>query len=113
MESMENPVIGEKITFLTTSKQSNGNKSLMEIFLSPKGGNPLHYHKRFHESFKIIEGELNVQVGKEIKILKPGDTTIAPLFSQQHKCADVIGNAMTTQILILPKYFNRLQIKIH
>ncbi len=79
METIENPVIGEKITFLTTSKQSNGDKSLMEIFLSPKGGNPLHYHKRFSESFKIIEGELNVQVGKEIKILKPGDTAMAPI----------------------------------
>jgi len=79
METIENPVIGEKITFLTTSKQSNGDKSLMEIFLSPKGGNPLHYHRRFSESFKIIEGELNVQVGKELKILKPGDKTIAPI----------------------------------
>ena len=79
MDTIENPVIGEKITFFTTSKQSNGDKSLMGIYLSPKGGNPLHYHKRFTETFKIIEGELNVQVGREIKILKQGDTATVPI----------------------------------
>ena len=79
METIENPVIGEKITFLTTSKQSNGINSLMEIHLSPKGGNPQHFHKRFSETFKVFEGELNVQLGKEIKLLKPGDTATAPI----------------------------------
>jgi hypothetical protein len=51
----------------------------MEIFLSPRGGNPLHYHKRFSESFKVIEGELNVQVGKEIRTLISNDTATVPI----------------------------------
>lgn len=78
METIVNPIIGEKIIFLETSKQSGGKKTLMEVHLGPKGGNPLHYHKRFSESFKIIEGQLNVRVGKETKILKPNDTATAP-----------------------------------
>lgn len=77
MDTIENPVIGERITYLTTSKQSNGEKTLLEVYLNPKGGNPLHYHS-FAERFKIIEGELNVQIGKEIRQLKPGDTATVP-----------------------------------
>jgi mannose-6-phosphate isomerase-like protein (cupin superfamily) len=79
MDIIENPVIGEKIIFLDTSKKSNAARSLMEIFLSPKGGNPLHYHKRFSETFDILEGELNVQIGKEIRILKTGDCATVPI----------------------------------
>jgi mannose-6-phosphate isomerase-like protein (cupin superfamily) len=79
MDIIENPVIGEKIIFLSTSKKSNGARSLLEIFLSPKGGNPLHYQKRFSETFEVLEGELNVQIGKVIRILKPGDRATAPI----------------------------------
>ena len=60
METIENPVIGEKITFITTSKQSGGEKTLMQIHLGIKGGNPLHYHKRFSETFNVKEGEASI-----------------------------------------------------
>ena len=79
MDTIENPVIGERVRYLVTSKQSNGAKSLLEVFLSPKGGNPLHYHKRFSETFGVIEGELNVRIGNETKVLKPGDVATAPV----------------------------------
>jgi mannose-6-phosphate isomerase-like protein (cupin superfamily) len=90
MEIIENPVIGEKITFLTSSKQSKGEKTLMEIYLSPKGGNPLHYHKRFSETFKVMEGELNVQVGKEIKKLNPDDSATAQIL-ERHRFFNTSG----------------------
>lgn len=79
METIENPVLGERITFLQTSRQTGGNKSLMECYLSPKGGVPLHYHRRFTETFKIIEGQLNVQVGNKIKTLKSNETATSPI----------------------------------
>ncbi len=79
METIVNPIIDETIIFIETSKQTNGKKTLMEVHLGPKGGNPLHYHKRFSESFKIIEGQLNVRVGKEIKILNQNETATAPI----------------------------------
>ena len=77
MDTIENPVIGERITYLITAKQSNGEKTLLEIQLGPKGGNPLHYH-RFTESFKVLEGELTVQISKGKKKLKMGETASVP-----------------------------------
>jgi mannose-6-phosphate isomerase-like protein (cupin superfamily) len=93
METIENPVIGEKITFISTSKQSGGEKTLMEIHLGPKGGNPLHYHKRFSETFKIKEGELNVQLDKAIEVLKPGDTVTAQIL-QRHRFFNTSGKSV-------------------
>lgn len=90
MEKIENPVIGEHVTFLKTSKLTNGASSLLEVYLGPKGGNPLHYHKRFSETFKVIEGELMVQVGKEIKALKTGDIAVAPI-NERHRFFNTSG----------------------
>ena len=80
MDKIVNPVIGEEVTFLTSSKQSSGEKTLMEIYLSPTGGNPLHYHKTFTEIFTAIDGELGVKLGKSLrKILNPGESyTVGP-----------------------------------
>ncbi|MCB9285650.1 MAG: cupin domain-containing protein [Lewinellaceae bacterium] len=90
MEKIVNPVIGEEVIFHTTSRQSNGEKTLMEITLSPKGGNPLHYHKRFAEKFTVIDGELNVQIGKSIHKLKKGDTATANI-KDRHRFFNTSG----------------------
>ena len=66
-----NPIIKDYATFLETSASTNGKRTLIEIELAPGGGNPVHYHKTFSERFEALEGELYVQVGKEIRILQP------------------------------------------
>ena len=65
-----NPVSGEKVSFICTASESNGLKTVIEIELQPNGdGPPPHYHKAYSETFKIIEGEVCLQKGKEIKTL--------------------------------------------
>ncbi len=75
-----NPIIKDTVTFLQTSEETNGKMTEAEISLMPGGGNPLHYHKTFSETFLAIEGELGIKLGKNgSKILKPGETyTVAP-----------------------------------
>ena len=69
-----NPVIKDVATFLQTARESNAKVSELEITLMPGGGNRLHYHKTYSETFVILEGELGVRLGKsETKILKPGE----------------------------------------
>jgi quercetin dioxygenase-like cupin family protein len=90
MEKITNPVIGEEIIYHTTSRQSNGEKTLLEVTLSSKGGNPLHYHKRFAEKFTVIDGELNVQINKTIHKLKKGDTITANV-NERHRFFNTSG----------------------
>ena len=51
-----NPVIKDTITFLQTTSESGGRVSEPEITLMPGGGNPVHYHKTYAETFIVIDG---------------------------------------------------------
>jgi mannose-6-phosphate isomerase-like protein (cupin superfamily) len=78
MDKIVNPLSGEEVTFLVTSKQSNGERTYAEVLFGTAPGFPLHIHKRFSETFTVVEGTLNVQVGKQKMILKPGESVTAP-----------------------------------
>jgi quercetin dioxygenase-like cupin family protein len=82
-----NPVQKDTVTFLKTVRETAGNNTLIEVELSPGGGVGLHYHKAYTETFECLEGELGVQSGKKILILKPGD-------------------AATIEVNVLHRFFN-------
>ena len=74
-----NPVINDTATFIETAEETNGKYSRLEIELYRSDGPPLHYHNAFAEKFEVTEGTLYLQIGKDRKILKPGNSaTIAP-----------------------------------
>lgn len=74
-----NPVQKDYVTFLKTSEETQGAYSQLEIELAPHGGNALHIHDEFTEAFEVLEGELNVMVDGEHKVLKAGDKAVVPL----------------------------------
>lgn len=76
--TIHNPVIQDWLTFLETSGESGGHRSLLEIELAPGGGNGLHIHRGFAERFEVLEGELGVQLGRGRHRLHPGQSLLAP-----------------------------------
>ena len=72
-----NPVQKDYVTFLKTSAETNGQTTLVEVELAPKGGVGIHYHKTYSEKFDCLEGELKVQAGKIIHVLLRGQTVTA------------------------------------
>ena len=51
---------------------------LIEASLAPGMGVPRHTHTREDEAYVVLVGELEVIVGDQVFVLKPGDTLIAP-----------------------------------
>jgi quercetin dioxygenase-like cupin family protein len=94
MDRILNPVAQEEIIFHATSKSSSGEKTLMQVTLGPKGGNPLHYHRKFSEKFTVIDGELSVQVEKNVHRLKKGDTIMAGV-NQRHRFFNASGKPVS------------------
>ena len=73
-----NPIQKDYATFLETSEETGGGRTLIEIEVAPGGGTPPHYHLTYAEHFEVLEGELQVMVGGETRTLAEGEKTVAP-----------------------------------
>lgn len=76
--TVENPIIGDRVTFVRTSEETGGELTELLVELSPGGGNELHFHTSVTESFTALEGRLGVEAGSERRLLNPGETATVP-----------------------------------
>ena len=79
---IENPVTGERLTFLATTEETGG--ELLKVKGELPAGSPeapMHYHLAFTERFEVLEGRLDMYLGgKENHIvLAAGQSALAPL----------------------------------
>src|SRR6516225_10448103 len=61
-----------------SGEDTGGAYCLLEVSLAAGIGVPRHTHTREDETYYVTSGELEVKVGDEIFVLKPGDTLMAP-----------------------------------
>ena len=71
------PLQKDYATFLETSEETGGDRTLIEAEVAPGGGNDTHFHKTYEEHFEVIEGSLEVLVGGETRTLRPGEKAVA------------------------------------
>jgi quercetin dioxygenase-like cupin family protein len=71
------PLQKDYATFLETSEETGGERTLIEIELAAGGGNAPHYHLTYDEHFEVLEGALEVQLGKAARTLHPGEKAVA------------------------------------
>jgi quercetin dioxygenase-like cupin family protein len=72
-----NPIQKDEVVFLKTAADTDGDCTLVEVTLAAGGGVGLHYHKTYSEKFDCLEGEVQVQLGKKLHSLKPGESATA------------------------------------
>lgn len=72
--TIKNPIVKDEVTFIETAQSSNGQLTCIEVKLAPSGGNELHFHDNFVETFEVLEGELTIKLEKTIFKLKKNET---------------------------------------
>jgi quercetin dioxygenase-like cupin family protein len=79
-QTIENPVTGERITFLTTSADTGGEAVVIEVVVQPHGFvAAAHVHPSQSERFAVASGTLTLKVGGEQLTLRAGDVaTVEP-----------------------------------
>lgn len=82
--SFHNPIIKDRVTFLETAASTEGVRTLVRVDLAPGGGNPLHWHERFDETFSPVEGTLGIQLEDRTLTLVPGEQATA-LRGKRHR----------------------------
>lgn len=80
METLYNPVTGQKLVFLHTAKTTNGRLLEMESRYRARSPEPApHYHPIQIEHFRVLEGEIRVRIRNEVLSLKKDEEiTIYP-----------------------------------
>jgi quercetin dioxygenase-like cupin family protein len=73
-----NPVIGDKAVLVKSGEETGGEYTLFQIDVAAGGGNTPHIHKTYTETFKVLDGELSIQLGKEHYTLHKGDSLTVP-----------------------------------
>ncbi|HEY9627786.1 MAG TPA: cupin domain-containing protein [Coleofasciculaceae cyanobacterium] len=76
-KTIVNPATGDRMTVLHASHQSQGTYAKFRFDLPPGAkGSPLHYHTQMDETFTVLKGCLEMEVGQKNnrRWLKPGES---------------------------------------
>lgn len=74
-----NPITGQSIKFIQTSRDTQGLLLEMETTYQPHSTEPVpHFHPRQEEHFKVLNGCISVRLNGELKVLNAGDTLNFP-----------------------------------
>jgi mannose-6-phosphate isomerase-like protein (cupin superfamily) len=78
-DTIENPVTGERIVFVETSRDTNGEAVVFETFVQPDGFvAAAHVHPKQEERFEVVSGTIGVKLGGEEIVAGPGETLTIP-----------------------------------
>jgi quercetin dioxygenase-like cupin family protein len=78
-QTIDNPVSGERITFLETAHDTDGERLTIELELSPDGQVPgAHVHPEQEERFHVLEGRMKFRLGMRRIVAEAGDTVVVP-----------------------------------
>lgn len=96
-----NPLQKDAVTFLETSAESDGERTLLELELAPGGGNSLHRHITYTERFDVLEGTLTVEVSGTVQRLAGGEQAAAPA-GAMHRFANETGERVVFRVEVVP-----------
>jgi mannose-6-phosphate isomerase-like protein (cupin superfamily) len=80
--TIENPLAGERMTFLETAEETGGERVRTRNEVSAGAqGPPLHYHLAYTEAFEVLKGRLDLCVGAQENhlVLAEGESAFVPL----------------------------------
>src|ERR687885_752576 len=67
------------IRFMIGGEESEGNFALVEHPIKPRAlAAPMHTHRHEDEYTYVLEGEIGVQIGEEVRVARPGDLVFKP-----------------------------------
>jgi mannose-6-phosphate isomerase-like protein (cupin superfamily) len=104
----ENPVIKDKVTVLKNTAETAGEYILVEVEMRPGGGNSLHYHTSFTETFIAVEGVLGIGIENKELHLWPGQHLTAGI-KQLHRFFNPGNTTIRFRVKIAPARDSFLQ----
>ena len=83
---------GHRLTILAGPADTDGRYDLVEGWFTAGTQIPPHRHRRYSEQFYVLEGEFAVWAGKQMAVLRPGDTRPAAFDEARAVGAEDVGH---------------------
>ena len=97
-----NPVSGERIEFLRTAADTDGELLEIELELAADGHVPgAHVHPEQEERFHVLEGTMKFRLGLRTLVAHAGDTVTVPA-GRMHKFANAGDGPARARVEITP-----------
>jgi mannose-6-phosphate isomerase-like protein (cupin superfamily) len=78
-EHLENPITGEKLTFVETAASTGGARVVVDLELDAGGKVPgVHIHPKQEEKFEVLEGTMKFRYGMKKVVAEAGETVVVP-----------------------------------
>jgi uncharacterized cupin superfamily protein len=85
-ESIENPVNGERITWLETARSTTGELLAFDLQLRPGAAVAAeHRHMRQEERFRVHSGRIGLEIAGERRDVRPGDEEVIVAAGVAHR----------------------------
>jgi quercetin dioxygenase-like cupin family protein len=76
-QTIENPITGERVVFRRTAADTKGEAVVVEVFVEPHGFVAArHVHPSQEERFEVLGGILELKLGGETVVARPGDRVV-------------------------------------
>src|SRR6267142_3651884 len=74
-QHLENPVTGEKLTFIETAASTDGVRVVVDLELAADGKVPgVHIHPKQEETFEVLQGTMKFRYGRKKIVASAGET---------------------------------------
>jgi quercetin dioxygenase-like cupin family protein len=99
---IQNPVSGERIEFLRTAADTDGELLEFELDLAPDGRVPgAHVHPEQEERFHVLEGTMKFRLGMRTIVAEAGDSVVVPA-GRVHKFANAGDDTARVRVEVVP-----------
>jgi quercetin dioxygenase-like cupin family protein len=101
-QQLENPVTGEKLTFVETAASTDGERVVVDLELAADGKVPgVHVHPKQEETFEVLQGTMKFRYGMKKIVAEAGETVVVPA-GKVHDFANAGSETAHVRVTISP-----------
>lgn len=95
-------IVGDTYRIVISGKQTNGEFAMIDMLVPPGGGPRPHAHASFHESFYVVDGEVEFKTAEGKTIARKGDVITIPKGGAVHSFKNVSDTTAHLLCTVVP-----------
>ncbi|MBF4473769.1 cupin domain-containing protein [Flavobacterium sp. HJJ] len=95
-------VVGDLYRIVISGNETNGAYAMIDMQVPPGGGPPPHSHSNFHESFLVIDGEVEFKTETGKYTAKKGDFINVPVGGAVHSFKNISNKIAHLVCTVVP-----------